>query len=698
MSTFGLPARDLSSVVMLTTLLLLAAVSGLARAAERSGDDAVLYKVFPEQRVRMRDGVELAVLIIRPVGPGKFPAVVSYYPYRVVTAFKKALSEPTRDADVKHLEPVEFLAQHGYVSVIYDSRGTGDSGGSSPDQYSDAERGDGYEMIEWTAAQSWSNGNVGMLGLSSGGVSTWQVAALAPPHLKAIIVSEGTEDVYSDWAYPGGMPRPVVFGNFAASMTASNFAPPDPDSTGEKWADIWEEHLKNNVPWSIAFLKHQTDDAFWRSRSLRPDYGQIKCPVFVLAGWLGWYSSAELRAFTNLKVPKRALIGPGGHSWPEDALPGPRVDLRPEYIKWLDQFLGGVDTGVLSKVPVTIFVNQYQAPAPMYTEQRGFWRQENEWPLARTHYTSFYLGQQGTLARQAGENEPPDHDSYTYRPSASAMSGVLASPWSMPLDQRPDELYALTYTSAPLEADLEVTGNPSVDLFVSSSADVAYFHVRVCDVAPDGTSKLITGGGLNATHRASASRPEPLRSGEVYELKFALNSIAYVFPSGHRIRVDLSSADFQNAWPASKSAVNALVRGAHFPSRVILPVAPTQVSLLPKPDLLPSPNALPAVLEKPKHSRKIARDLVNRTTTISDGDGESGMTYTVSDLNPANASIKSDAEYVAPSPEGEVRVKAHTVTDSDSTAFRHLVDVEVTVDGKRHFNKSWTVSVPRVLN
>jgi uncharacterized protein len=115
-------------------------------------------------------------------------------------------------------------------------------------------------MVEWIAAQSWCTGNVGMWGKSYGGVDTWQVAAQHPPHLKAVIVRSGTEDVYGDWTYPGGSPRSFfIFANYPPQMVADNFAPPDAELTGAKWAEIWEEHLQRNIPWSIGFLKHQLD-------------------------------------------------------------------------------------------------------------------------------------------------------------------------------------------------------------------------------------------------------------------------------------------------------------------------------------------------------------------------------------------------------------------------------------------------------
>jgi hypothetical protein len=286
------------------------------------------------------------------------------------------------------------------------------------------------------------------------------------------------------------------------------------------------------------------------------------------------------------------------------------------------------------------------------------------------------------------------------------MSGILArggiTPWAMPLDQRQDEAFSLTYSTPPLATDLEVTGNAVADIFVSSSAEVAYFHVRVTDVAPDGTSKLVTDGGLNATHRDSRSKPEPLKPGEVYELKINLKSLAYIFPAGHRIRADISSADFMNAWPVGKAAINSVVLGAQYPSRVILPVAPPQVPALPKPQFQPSPVPLPDADTVPKPEYSVTYDLINQTTTVVEAEKAAHTTFTVSDRDPANAVMKSTYEYTVPNPDGDIKddikVEAQSVTASDEKAFRHMLDVQVTVDGKTHFTKSWTLSVPRTLN
>ena len=200
-------------------------------------------------RVPMRDGVELAAKIVRPDAEGRFPGVMMYYPYRFLR--KAPPDDPGEPWPIRFL----YLAERGYAIVQYEVRGTGNSGGWSKDIYSDDERQDGYDMVEWIAAQPWCNGNVGMIGISYGGVVQWQVAVQAPPSLKAIIVRSANDDVYTEWVYPGGVLRPYMFDTFSPTMSAINFLPPNPDLVGAKWSEIWQERLDHSEPWGIGYIR-----------------------------------------------------------------------------------------------------------------------------------------------------------------------------------------------------------------------------------------------------------------------------------------------------------------------------------------------------------------------------------------------------------------------------------------------------------
>ncbi len=684
--------------------------------------DSPDYKVKIDRGVRasMPDGVQLAAVLVRPDAEGKFPAIMSYNPYRWLTQIKDSSSE----TEYNHRwHGPSYFAERGYAVIYFDVRGTGNSGGSSQDIYSDQERKDAYDMVEWIAAQPWCDGNVGMWGMSYGGVVQWQVGVQNPPHLKTLVVGSSNDDVYLDWTYPGGSLRPYMFDTFSPFMTANNFAPPDVEIVGEAWNDLWKERLEKSVPWGIGFISHQEHGRYWRDRSLQPDYSRIKVPVMLWSGWADCYPTPILRAFSNLRVPKKVIVGPWGHYWPEEALPGPQIDGRWELLKWFDQWLKGINTGVLNEPTVTLFIRQYKDPAPrMCIEDAGFWRGENEWPLARTQYTDMYLHAEAKLCSETLASSPQEHDQFVYNPTVGVTAGIYWGggilPWGMPVDQRLDEAYSLVYTTSPLEEDLEVTGDPKAVLYVSSTADTAYFHVKLSDVGPDGTSKWVTDGGLLASHRNSHAEPEALTPGEIFELTIDLKYLAYVFAAGHRIRVDIASADFQNAWPTAKPAVNTIYRGGNYPSRIILPIVPCETLHAPSPKLKSSPRPRPTAEQIPgadhkvTAEHKITYDMVNqsvtaslaRNTTVKSHDDRTvsyrrgWSSYTISQTNPADTVLKANHEYTMVRPEGEIKVEANEVLASDDQVFHYQTHVQIAVDSKLHFQKRWNTSVLRKFN
>ena len=295
--------------------------------------------------------------------------------------------------------------------------------------------------------------------------------------------------------------------------------------------------------------------------------------------------------------------------------------------------------------------------------------------------------------------------------------GVL--PWAMPLDQRADEIKSLTFTTASFDHDTEITGAPQAVLYISSTADSGYFHVKITDVAPDGTSKWVTDGGLLTSHRNSHTNPEPITPGQVYELIIDLKYLAYVFPAGHRLRVAIASADLQNAWPAAAAATHTLYRGGEHSSHVFLPLAPAQEPALPLPALGQSPRPAPTPDDFTGSTHKITHDLINDTVTV-ELERESGLLpnaasarpvfgsstgsrlarsrYTVSRAKPAETIMHADHVYTISRPDGEYRIEANESLTSDARAFYFMSRVEIRVDGHSHFVKSWRVSRPRLLD
>jgi hypothetical protein len=653
-------------------------------------------------RVPMRDGVELCAKVTRPDAAGSVPAIMEYNPYR-------RLRKPLPDYRDEYPPVVPYLAEHGYAIVQFDVRGTGNSGGWTTDIYNQIERQDAYEMIEWIADQPWCSGHVGMIGKSYSGVVQWHVAVQNPPALKAIIVRSANDDVYTEWVYPGGCLRPYMFDSYSANMNTWNFAPPDPDVVGDQWEALWQERLEQNAPWGIGYISNPLQGEYWRERSLSADYDRVKCATFVVSGWSDCYPTALMRAYENLKCPKKAMVGPWGHWYGEElvAVPGPRIDTRPIYLRWFDHWLKGIDTGMMDEPPVALFVRRYCPPdVRMPLEEPGQWRNEQQWPIARREDRLLYLGEQSLVS---APGEQGGADELKYRAGAGISSGIHwgggVLPWGTPLDQRLDDPNSLVYTSAPLAEEREVTGTPVARLFVSSTARVAYFRVKLIDVAPDGTAKLVRYGGLNATHRASHSQPDPLVPGEVYELSIPLETMAYIFERGHRLRVAIAGADFQNAWPTGEMGTHSIYHGGNSASHIQLPTIPRQTPALVDPDLEQLPLADPERLLKPTEY-SIRQNLSEQTTTarlhVRSGDAHNELElrsdFTVSDSTPADATLKAEGHYRVRRAEYDVEVHSDELTHCDAEAFHHTVRVRIMRDGNECFERSWTVSVPRELN
>ena len=652
-------------------------------------------------RVPMRDGVELALKVTRPKDAGPFPAIMEYNPYR-------RQMKPRPDYRDEYPPAIPYLAERGYAMVQFDARGTGNSSGYSTDIYNDAEQLDACDVIDWICNQPWSTGKVGMLGKSFGAVVQWQVAVQRPKALKAILVRSANDDVYTEWVYPGGSLRPYMFDTYSATMNTYNFAPPDPDIVGDRWQEIWQERLHDNIPWGVGYLSHPLQGEYWQSKSLSKDYSRVECAAMVMAGWSDCYSTALLRAFENLQCPKKAFVGPWGHWYGEEptAMPGPRIDTRPIYQRWFDYWLKDIDNGVMDEPPVTIFVRDYAPPSPRMPQvEPGSFRHETEWPIARTERTPFYLTD-GALTDSPATDSCVDH--FTFRPGAGVTSGIHwgggVLPWGMPLDQRADEPHSLLYSSELLEQDTEVTGTAVAKLFVESTASIAYFRIKLVDVAPDGTAKLVRYGGLDATHRDSHDQPKRMSPGEVVEIDVELKTVSYVFQAGHRIRVMISGADFQNAWPTPEAGVHKIHTGGARPSSITLPIIPARPEPLPEPDLVYLPPADTSGLLRPAHHCVTEETALNQTScrlhVISGSEAdrlELDSTFTVNNDKPSDAVIEAWGRYHFKRSACDVEVFSDERTSSNESSFKHEVNVEVTLDGKPFFSKEFSVEVPRTL-
>lgn len=495
-----------------------------------------------DEWIPMPDGVRLHARIWAPsqspTQPGEpngpTPVLLEYLPYR--------LDDWTAPRDS---ERHPWYAQHGYASVRVDIRGTGSSDGFFDDEYSEQELLDGEAVIAWLAEQPWSTGAVGMFGISWGGFNALQLAARAPAALKAIVTVCSTDDRYdNDVHYVGGAVLGIDMAAWGATMFAFNSRPPRPEVVGAGWIDRWRERLEANRPMTPVWLAHQERDDYWRHGSAAEDYDGIRAAVLAVGGWADPYRDAVLRLVDHVSAPVKGIVGPWSHQYPDRGLaPGPSIGFLQETLRWWDRWLLGVDTGVEDDPALRAWINEGEAPAPYYAGRRGRWIGAEAWPSAATHERVLPLA-----ALRSGDLGPvvvrsPQHtgvDAGRFFPFGNATD--------LPTDQRAEDGRSVTF-DLPVGKAFDLLGNVLVRLSVTSDQPRATLTVRLCDVAPDGSSTLVTRGVLNAAKRDRMDRDDVLEPGTPADLPVRLVSTGHRFAAGHRLRIAVSSSYWPWVWP-----------------------------------------------------------------------------------------------------------------------------------------------------
>lgn len=295
--------------------------------------------------VRMPDGVRLAVQLWAPEDGPAAPVVLESIPYRKRDRYR-----------AYDLYWGQILAQYGIAYARVETRGSGDSEGLLADEYLPSEQADAATAIAWLAAQPWCNGAVGMRGVSWGGFSTLQAAALAPPALKAIMPMCASDMRYTNDAHYVGGAFALTGLKWATSMKLVMAGPPDPQITGPGWEAAWRARLAATPAIAARWLGHQTNDAYWRQGSVALDYDAIRCPTYVVGGLVDSYGDAIVRLLAKLKVPRRGIYGPWKHGYPAPASPGPGLDWAFEEVRWWRHWLIGEETGVMSEPMLRVYM------------------------------------------------------------------------------------------------------------------------------------------------------------------------------------------------------------------------------------------------------------------------------------------------------------------------------------------------------
>ncbi len=457
-----------TSCCHLISLLIFLILASLRTLAIEPPSPAAYGVRLEKTWIPMKDGIRLAATLYMPDDAKpeeKFPALLEYLPYRK--------DDGTAAGDYpKHA----YFARRGYVSVRVDIRGFGASEGVPPErEYSEQEQLDAERIIDWLAHQSWSNGNVGMFGISWGGFNSLQMAMRHPPALKAILAVDATAELFHDDVhYIDGMAH---VDEFELNMDMA-----------EGWVGAPDYTLDEKVlgarfdtpPWSLLYLKHQHDGPFWHER-VRP-LSEISIPSFLIGGLLDGYRDNVPDMLMQAKGPVKAIVGPWNHTFPNDAIPGPQIEWRDQAVRWFDHWLKGRNTGVQHDPRLVIYMQHWHPPDPNLKEVPGEWRREDSWPPPEAKPSIQFLQPNHTLAESAAAR---DNHQLKYIPSLGVEAGFW---WGELLnDPRPVDAFSLVYDSAPLPEEVAILGRPHALLKASATASLADWFARLSDVAPDGT-------------------------------------------------------------------------------------------------------------------------------------------------------------------------------------------------------------------
>jgi uncharacterized protein len=610
-SSILLRTRPLAAI-RVAALLVLASLRSASGAAPLPLETVVETDVM----VAMRDGVKLATDIYRPGPAGKpgedrFPVLVSRTPYNKAAGKSMGM----------------HCASRGYVAVVQDCRGRFQSQG---DFYPLLREGqDGYDTIEWAAAQPWSNGKVGSMGGSYVGWAQYQAAAERPPHLVAMFASVAGSQFRP---YYGGIPT-ANWPSWILLMASNSPESARRPAAAETLARIF----KDTLPWLALhpqkraavldafpgykkiyddFYAHPDNDAYWKQPGFDPTgrYDRIKdVPILMVGGWYDALVEGVLEGYTTLsrlhKTPKKLIVGPWPHavgkSEAGDAAFGAQAEMNQlaMTLDWFDHWMKGRDYKLAGGDAVRLFRmgggDGSRTPGGRLN-RGGEWKEVRAWPPPGYDRIRYYFRESNRLDRGApGKEKPATFHSDPDNPvptvggrwgsneQCCAQDQVCSPRFpgctdSRPLNERPD---VLSFVSAPLQAPLDVTGVVKTRLWVSSDAPDTDFIIKLIDVYPDGTALLVLDGQIRARYRQSLERARLMKPGAVYPIDVEVGSTSSLFAAGHRIRLDIASSNFPKLEPNSNTgeppgsytrrfkARNTVYRDGARPSYLELPAA-----------------------------------------------------------------------------------------------------------------------------
>ncbi len=509
--------------------------------------------------IEMSDGVKICTKIWFPAAPiaEKFPTILEFIPYR------KGDASAVRDFTIHH-----FFAQNNYVAIRPDMRGHGDSEGLMPDEYDVRERQDALEIIAWIAQQPWSDGKVGMMGMSWGGVASLQAAAQAHElpqayqALKAIIPVAASVDRYYDDAcyFAGGYVGETI--GWGALMLHSCMRPPNPDIVGDNWRETWHKRIDETPFYLEKWLNHQLRDDTWADGSICEDYSKLTIPMLAISGWHDCWPNTLIRLLENISAPVKAISGSWGHVYPHLQ----QIDHPDNFLKialaWWDYWLKDKhDNKALDLPALQAFIQQSHQPNPEDVTVPGYWVFEDTWPSNNIKLTEYSLlsdltcTDDSAMDRAMIEIDCPLNTGI-YSGEYMPISGFA----EFPHDQKHDDAQSVCFDGPILADELEILGTSIARLRVKSNQNMGVIAARLCDVAPDGTSCLISYGILNLKLRNGRDTLTPVIADEFMDISLRLNDTGWQLKKGHKLRLALSNHMWPMAWTVARNTIITLDR------------------------------------------------------------------------------------------------------------------------------------------
>ena len=670
----------------------------LAAGLIPSGAQPVAGVTIREVSIPMPDGVRLAADLYMPENraPGeKVPVLLEYLPYRK--------DEGRRN----RFGLFHYFVMRGYGVARVDIRGTGRSEGRLVEyEYSEQEQRDGEAVIDWLSKQDFSNGNVGMFGISWGGFNALQMAMRRPPALKAIITLMSTDDIYQDDVhFMDGM---MHIDAYEIGQDLSNILPGAPDFILD---DAYFKNRFETTPWLLQYKKQQRDGPFWDRASLNSDYSKINIPVFAIGGWYDGYRDAVFRMSEHLTSPMKAMIGPWNHTFPNWADPPPAIEWRAEAVRWFDQWLKGKDTGILNEPRFSAFIRDGHPPGTDLKKIEGYWHHSATHPRSTVHPLYFADDHRLTTGVPATGKE----QLMQYKPSTGPEAGGSVMWWGdWSPDQRAADSSSLYFETNPLAEDLVILGFPRASLSVRADAVRANWFVRLSDVAPDGSVTLVTGAGVNGTHRTSAENPADINKDEWFPLEIELHAASWTFRKGHRIRVSVSNALWPMIWPTPHRFTSGLRLGGANASSIRLPFLKEKTSnraafAQPGEDpRLPGYSSIaPGTHSGYAEVAGVTRDPKTGQATVKlvNNDGyeypwgkvfsDEEIVHAVSDRDPARASTTSNYVVRVELENRSLRFEGLLRFESDEKNFHYTYTRSVFENGTLLRTRTWKETIPR---